>query len=155
MKLWHYRFFNHLSKQRLQGLHKECCGMRGNGWGTNHYVVNYVWKYNYTALYFYHMFVITKLEEKNVNINELWKTLIYRGKKIGFVKLKDIPNNNLTEFFFKEHNEEMLKENLHNLKYYISTSTKKQKNVDLFHLFPIRDEGYYDYEYWENWFKNL
>ena len=45
MRLWHEELIPLLPRQQLLGQHRECCAMRGNGWGKKHRVVDYVFKH--------------------------------------------------------------------------------------------------------------
>ena len=42
MRLWHQALIPHLPRQQLLGQHRECCALRGLGWGKPHATVNYV-----------------------------------------------------------------------------------------------------------------
>ena len=45
MRLWHQKLIKHLPRQQLLGQHRECCALRGKGWGKKHSVVDYVFTY--------------------------------------------------------------------------------------------------------------
>ena len=51
MRLWHQDMINKLPRQQLLGQHRECCALRGNGWGRQHATVNYVFRYSPYLLY--------------------------------------------------------------------------------------------------------
>ena len=53
MRLWHQDMINKLPRQQLLGQHRECCALRGNGWGRQHATVNYVFRYSPYLLYCY------------------------------------------------------------------------------------------------------
>ena len=36
MRLWHEELISKLPRQQLLGQHRECCVLRGNGWGKKH-----------------------------------------------------------------------------------------------------------------------
>jgi len=38
MRLWHEEIIPLLPKNQLLGQHRECCALRGNGWGKKHKV---------------------------------------------------------------------------------------------------------------------
>ncbi|WP_288618589.1 pyrimidine dimer DNA glycosylase/endonuclease V, partial [uncultured Weissella sp.] len=42
MRLWHESLIPKLPRQQLLGQHRECCALRGGGWGKKHATVNYV-----------------------------------------------------------------------------------------------------------------
>jgi len=52
MRLWHYKLIPHLPRQQLLGQHRECCAMRGKGWGKKHSTVDYVFSHDYQCLFF-------------------------------------------------------------------------------------------------------
>ena len=39
MRLWHEALISKLPRQQLLGQHRECCALRGAGWGRKHSVV--------------------------------------------------------------------------------------------------------------------
>ena len=51
MRLWHQDMISKLPRQQLLGQHRECCALRGNGWGRQHATVNYVFRYSPYLLY--------------------------------------------------------------------------------------------------------
>ena len=91
MRLWHVDLLNKLPRQQLLGQHRECCALRGKGFGKPHSVVNYVFKYEYSKLFYYHTKVMEVMESRLYKPNVLWKIQKYRGKKIG------IDNTSFTE----------------------------------------------------------
>ena len=46
MRLWHQDLITKLSREHLLSQHRECCALRGGGWGRPHSTVNYVFQYN-------------------------------------------------------------------------------------------------------------
>ena len=46
MRLWHQDLIPKLPRPQLLGQHRECCALRGNGWGKKHATVNYVFDYS-------------------------------------------------------------------------------------------------------------
>ena len=42
MRLWHQALIPKLPRPQLLGQHRECCALRGNGWGKKHATVDYV-----------------------------------------------------------------------------------------------------------------
>ena len=63
MRLWHERLLPVLPRQQLLGQHRECCALRGLGWGKPHSVVNYVFDHPREWLCAYHMEVIRVMRE--------------------------------------------------------------------------------------------
>jgi uncharacterized protein (TIGR02328 family) len=54
MRLWHYKLIPYLPRQQLLGQHRECCALRGMGWGRKHSTADYVFKYEVHRLFYYH-----------------------------------------------------------------------------------------------------
>lgn len=61
MRLWHEELIPLLPRQQLLGQHRECCAMRGNGWGKKHRVVDYVFKHSLHDLELYHAKVMQEM----------------------------------------------------------------------------------------------
>ena len=126
MRLWHYKLIpylpdvktsGHKKLNQLGGQHRECCMMRGNGWGINHSTVNYVWKYSYFTLAVYHVIkVIRELEKRGFNIDIMWKSLKYRGKKLGTQEYSNFSVRNYIDYGeYPEHNDKYLDDCINNL----------------------------------------
>lgn len=81
MRLWHETLIPHLPRQQLLGQHRECCALRGNGWGKKHSVVNYVFEYEPEHLFRYHKAIMEEMERRGYNVDQAWKDPYYRGKK--------------------------------------------------------------------------
>ena len=73
MRLWHQSLIPYLDRQHLLGQHRECCALRGNGWGKKHSTVDYVFKYSKDNLVFYHQLVIAEMERRGYFVNPKWK----------------------------------------------------------------------------------
>lgn len=126
MRLWHKQLLPYLPTMQLLGQHRECCAMRGNGWGRKHKTVDYVWKYRYEYLVNYHLKVIDLLEcrltstGKKYNIDQRWKDLYYRGKnrpplpEWGLIAMDSYLWDDFKDGY-KEHNKEYLFECIYNL----------------------------------------
>ena len=112
MRLWHYKILPVLPAKQLVSQHRECCAMRGKGWGKKHATVNYVWKYSLSELYYFHMQVIKEMEKRNYKVEQKWKTSSYRGKELGFSG----PLISNKYFIYPEHDSKYLKECIDNLK---------------------------------------
>lgn len=80
MKLWHYEMIPYLPRQQLLGQHREVCACRGNGWGQNHSLVNYVWKCPYDYLIGYHARVMKEMKRRNYTVTSKWFDPRYRGQ---------------------------------------------------------------------------
>lgn len=111
MRLWHYKLFPHISRQRLLGQHRECCALRGKGWGKKHSVVDYVFSHSYSLLFYYHLLVMEEMKKRNYNVDPFWLNDMYRGKILGMVE--EYPNPEMNDeklTFYPEHNESYLNE---------------------------------------------
>jgi len=148
MRLWHEQLIPLLPRQQLLGQHRECCALRGLGWGKKHLNVNYAFKYKMSFLYNYHISVMIEMLLKDMDVNASWINDKYRGLKCEKISSNDF----CTEECYPEHDDIYLSENLHNLKYSLN-SKGKVKNIDLFSNFPyIKDEGFYDKPKWKEFF---
>lgn len=54
MRLWHQDLISVLPRQQLLEQHRECCVLRGAGWGCPHATVNYVFIHSPTKLFQYY-----------------------------------------------------------------------------------------------------
>lgn len=79
MRLWHESLIPYLDRQHLLAQHRECCALRGNGWGRKHATVDYVFRHSPMSLYLYHLVVIHECLTRNYNIDEKWTNCAYRG----------------------------------------------------------------------------
>ena len=116
MRLWHQDLIPKLPRQQLLGQHRECCALRGNGWGKKHATVNYVFSYPYEKLVSYHKLIMQEMTVRGYKPNTLWLDPSYRGKNC-------LPKESLKEesfFYFKtiyrEHDDAYLKSCIENLK---------------------------------------
>lgn len=80
MRLWHYKLISKLPQKQLCGQHRECCALRGNGWGKKNSVVNYVFNYSPLMLWNYHVLVMTEMKRRGYKPNQKWLEPGYRGK---------------------------------------------------------------------------
>lgn len=113
MRLWHIDLIPHLPRQQLLGQHRECCALRGKGWGKPHATVNYVFDHEYDVLYSYHWRIMDEMESRGYNVHWEWRDSAYRGKSIGY------DTSDFTEpcdsMNYPEHNDAYLAECLDNL----------------------------------------
>ena len=114
IRLWHQDLISKLPRQQLLGQHRECCALRGLGWGKSHNVVNYVFKYPMELLENYHRLIMDEMENRGYNVEPLWKLRGYRGKKITTPMGVPIPK--ISTKIYNEHNSSYLRECLENLK---------------------------------------
>lgn len=114
MRLWHKDLISLLPRQQLLGQHRECCALRGKGWGRKHATVDYVFKHSYAMLFDYHYDVMIEMKKKGYKVNSLWFNACYRGIALGY----DISSFTKLELHqeYPEHNQAYLIECLNNLK---------------------------------------
>ena len=125
MRLWHISLISRLPRKQLLGQHRECCALRGMGWGRPHATVNYVFQHPYWWLWLYHLSVMDEMERRGYYVDRVWRQLKWRGKRVGF------DNSRLTkiagtlapdsdrpfgEIIYPEHDEKYLNECLENLR---------------------------------------
>lgn len=79
MRLWHEILIPILPRQQLLGQHRECCALRGNGWGKPHSVVNYVFRHSPMRLYRYHRLVMDEMRRRGYRPDQRWDDPHYRG----------------------------------------------------------------------------
>ncbi len=123
MRLWHQSLIPYLPRQQLLGQHRECCALRGMGWGKPHSVVNYVFEYSPTYLAFYHRHIMLEMQNRGYSCEEKWFDIYYRGKNMDRykeLKVNETLENivlmqNGSKIIYPEHNNEYLKECLINL----------------------------------------
>lgn|SRR5690625_2986244 len=115
MRLWHEDLLEKLPRQQLLGQHRECCALRGNGWGKKHATVNYVFDYSPYKLYLYHMKVINEMKRRGYRNDPLWEDPYYRGK-VCLVHSDESLNPTHEDTGYPEHNEDYLQECMENLR---------------------------------------
>lgn len=119
MRLWHQRLIHYLPNRQLLGQHRECCALRGGGWGRKHATVDYVFRYEPARLYAYHLLVMDEMMKRDFNPGGPWYNRLYRGQRLkmftlveagGFVQ--DEPDG----IVYPEHDDAYLVECLDNLR---------------------------------------
>lgn len=114
MRLWHEDLINKLPRQQLLGQHRECCALRGKGWGKKHSVVDYVFNYSPYKLYQYHLLVMEEMTRRGYKVSKEWLDKNYRGKNTPpYEELEEVEP---TKPIYKEHNDTYLRECLDNLR---------------------------------------
>lgn len=114
MRLWHEKLLPYLDRQRLLAQHRECCAMRGNGWGKKHSTVDWCYKYGAYRLFLYHEKVMQEMKNRGYKPDPIWSNPLHRGKKCEpWDQLKII---NLQGIIYPEHNDVELVANLNLLK---------------------------------------
>lgn len=116
MRLWHYDLIKKLPRQQLLGQHRECCALRGKGWGKKHSTVNYVFKYPYMTLFNYHRMIMDEMTDRGYKVSTKWLYHQYRGKEIGFDYSEFTALNLEGDLIYSEHDEYYYKECIDNLR---------------------------------------
>jgi uncharacterized protein (TIGR02328 family) len=123
MRLWHEELIPFLPRQQLLGQHRECCALRGKGWGKKHATVDYVFTHNPALLIAYHYKVMEEMKRRGYHPDPTWFCCDYRGKELGYTQPMEFCDNivlnlcmNLDETIYPEHHEKYLEECLDNLK---------------------------------------
>ena len=122
MRLWPLAILDQLPRQQLLGQHRECCALRGKGWGRKHATVDYVFKHPYFWLFAYHKRIIDEMVKRGYRISIEWGCVDYRGKKMGdehsrftswsYLDVEYLKNN---PSIYPEHDEAYLAECMANL----------------------------------------
>ena len=103
-----------LPNAQVRGQHRECCALRGRGWGKRHSTVDYVFTYSPAELYAYHVQIMEEFKRRKLGkIDPLWKIAMHRGKrKAPWMASKfGKPNGG-----YSEHDDVYLHECVENLK---------------------------------------
>lgn len=116
MRLWHEALIPDLPRAQLLGQHRECCALRGNGWGKSHATVNYVFNHSPSRLYQYHVKVMEEMKKRGYKVYPLWENPLYRGKSCVPYNKGKFEKNKASQPIYPEHNEAYLQECLENLR---------------------------------------
>lgn len=113
MRLWHESLITKLPRQQLLGQHRECCALRGNGWGKKHQTVDYVFTRDPYQLFAYHKLVMDEMQRRGYQPNEKWTHKNYRGQSCPpYKNLKEVTVHSP---IYAEHDAAYLDECLANL----------------------------------------
>ena len=132
MRLWHQSLLQYLPRQQLLGQHRECCALRGAGWGRRHSVINYVFEHYPSFLVAYHHEVMEEMKRRGYHPDETWYNVNWRGTKLGeqegWVNKKAVLDmlyltRTHKQTIYIEHNDSYLKECIENL---------KEKGIDIY-----------------------
>ena len=118
MRLWHQYLIHYLDDKRLLSQHRECCALRGKGWGKKHSVVDYVFKYDRAHLYAYHRLVMAEMCQRGFNVDGKWYSRLYCGTNLPSKCLLEIGSFAYImndSMIYAEHDNRYLKECLLNL----------------------------------------
>ncbi|MDY7043102.1 MULTISPECIES: TIGR02328 family protein [unclassified Virgibacillus] len=120
MRLWHESLIKALPRQQLLGQHRECCALRGKGWGKKHATVNYVFHYSPYLLFLYHKRIMIEMKKREYNIDPSWEDPYYRGKNSEPHDAESFygmdANRNIDHPIYPEHNNSYLQECIDNLR---------------------------------------
>lgn len=114
MRLWHEKIIKFLPKNQLIGQHRECCALRGKGWGRKHSTVDYVFTHSPFLLYKYHLLIIEEMTKRGYKVSKEWLDKNYRGKNIK--SYENLEECEVGEPIYFEHNFCYLEECILNLK---------------------------------------
>ncbi len=115
MRLWHQSLIPYLSRQHLLGQHRECCALRGMGWGKKHSVVDYVFIYNPSYLVAYHNLVMDEMERRGYHPDINWRNPQWRGNVLQEQKHWGIGDVPTIGNIYPEHDDQYLTDCLNNL----------------------------------------
>ncbi|WP_163654295.1 TIGR02328 family protein [Listeria sp. PSOL-1] len=116
MRLWHEQLIPLLPRQQLLGQHRECCALRGNGWGKSHSTVNYIFTHPPYRLFQYHKKVMDEMTKRGYAVTSLWYNPYYRGKNCPSYLPTDLLLLKETSPTYPEHDSAYFKACLENLR---------------------------------------
>lgn len=125
MRLWHQKLIPYLDRQRLLGQHRECCALRGRGWGRKHATVDYVFSYDPCLLVAYHYCVMEEMRRRGYHPDKTWENPDWRGNQIGeacdWADAEGVEElwrnaNQMCSIIYPEHNDNYLRECIQLLK---------------------------------------
>lgn len=113
MRLWHEALIGLLPGPQLLGQHRECCALRGNGWGRKHSTVDYVFLHSPYKLFLYHRLIMSEMEKRGYQVSKEWKDKNYRGRSC--LPYQDLAEEEITSPIYPEHNQDYMLECQDNL----------------------------------------
>ena len=125
MRLWHQKIIPYLPRQQLLGQHRECCALRGKGWGKKHATVDYVFTHKPELLVAYHWHIMMEMQNRGYRPDPIWENPNWRGssigEEIGWCNEQQVSSiwqdvNQMSKIIYPEHNNEYLKECIDNLR---------------------------------------
>jgi len=114
MRLWHEALISQLPRPQLLGQHRECCALRGNGWGRKHATVDYVFTHSPYRLYAYHCLIMEEMARRGYKVSTEWLDKNYRGKTCP--PYQDLAEEKLKSPIYSEHDHAYYEEYLANLR---------------------------------------
>ena len=121
MRLWHEALLTKLPRMQLLGQHRECCALRGKGWGRPHSTVNYVFTHSPNFLVAYHIRVMKEMERRGYHPAEIWSNPYWRGNTLQEQTIDWVEPAKIfllleqENYIYPEHNKEYLQECIENL----------------------------------------
>ena len=109
MRLWHEALIPQLPRPQLLGQHRECCALRGNGWGRRHATVTH----SPYHLYAYHRLIMEEMASRGYRVSPEWLDKNYRGKTCP--AYEDLPEKKVGNPIYSEHDARYCEECLDNL----------------------------------------
>lgn len=113
MRLWHEDLIERLPAAQLLGQHRECCALRGKGWGRKHSVVDYVFLYSPYKLFLYHELIMEEMKKRGYKVSQEWLDKDYRGKHCKPYEALEITKRTIP--IYQEHDSDYFKECMENL----------------------------------------
>ena len=110
MRLWPLAILPQLTRQQLLGQHRECCALRGKGWGRKHATVDYVFRHGLDCLYAYHVQVLGEMARRGYKADGAWYLRTYRGKSLPQATLADVGTGVYGGPIYPEHDAAYLAE---------------------------------------------
>ena len=114
MRLWHQELIPTLPKEHLLALHRECCALRGKGWGRKHTVVDYVFLHSRERLFAYHAMVMDEMARRGFAVASEWRDIRYCGRNLP--RNEALRRRRFGPRVYREHDEDYLAECLKNLR---------------------------------------
>lgn len=129
MRLWPLAILNQLPDKQLLGQHRECCALRGKGWGRKHATVDYVFKHPYYWLFVYHLHIMEEMRRRCFKVDKKWRDLYYRGKNIGYDYSSFVTETEASPIgVYPEHDANYMAECIENLRHKgVEIKTRKEK----------------------------
>ena len=115
MRLWNQELIPHLPRAQLLGQHRECCALRGLGWGKKHSVVAYVFQYSPFRVWAYHSLVMAEMWRRGYHVGECWVDPSYRGLNCAPWGVEVMEEQINADRIYPEHDESHLADDIDNL----------------------------------------
>ena len=80
MRLWHVRLIRALPRGFLLAQHRDCCALRGRGWGKKSPHTRYVYDHSFAYLVSYHRLSIQEMVRRQWKPCLKWLNPDYRGR---------------------------------------------------------------------------